>query len=102
MYFFCLFISLMSFCLCFALTLQPGGIVLLCAQNMSSAKAPEEGRVSTHKVGGDAGVQLTIYTVCTDVTKSFNNKNTKTIPRKGKCSYGIVLLLQIVLDSKKL
>lgn len=44
------------------LTLQPGGIVLLGADHMTTAQAAEEGRVSTHEVRWDPSIQLPIWT----------------------------------------
>lgn len=59
----CLLLSDVRLRWCFALTLQPGGIVLLCTDNVPAAKAPEEGGVSTHEIRCDASIQLTIYSV---------------------------------------
>lgn len=44
------FISVIQTFFFFALTLQPGGVILFSADDVSAAKTAEESRVPTHEV----------------------------------------------------
>lgn len=57
-------------------TLQPGGVILLGANDVTATKTSEEGRVPAHEIRCDAGVQ---FSVC---SKKYNDLEKKCFKTK--------------------
>lgn len=82
-----MFLKQFACCVVMSLTLQPCGVILLSANDVTATKTTEEGRVPAHEVRCDASIQ---FPICSkkhnDLEKKWFQTKEQSLKRKG-CSF---------------